>query len=112
MSKWVLVIFFVLVIAAMSWVTTVASMDRNVIAAAPDVWNDLWARATLFDAYFGFLTFYLWIFYKQRRATSRVGWLVAVLLLGNFAMAAYALREILRLKPGEGFDTLLTRRYA
>lgn len=111
MSKFPLILFFAVILAAMTWVTTIASLDRSVITAAPDIWNDLWARATLFDAYFGFLTFYLWILYKQRGIASRLAWLVAILLLGNFAMAAYALRELFRLKTGEGFDVLLTRRY-
>jgi hypothetical protein len=45
----------------------------------------------MFDAYFGFLAFWLYVAWRERTVASRLGWLVALLLLGNFAIAAYAL---------------------
>jgi hypothetical protein len=32
-----------------------------------------WFIATLFDCYFGFLTFYAWLFYKETGWFSRIG---------------------------------------
>ena len=90
-------------------VTTWASMDRNVVVAAVDLWSDPWGRATLFDTYFAFLTFFVWVCFKEQRTTRRVGWFVGIMLLGNIAMAVYVLRELFRLREGEGFSTLLTR---
>jgi hypothetical protein len=31
-----------------------------------------WTIATLMDAYFGFLTFYVWVFYKEMRWLPRL----------------------------------------
>ena len=68
-----------------------------------------WTRATLLDAYGGFLTFYAWVFYKERRWSGRVGWFIAIMLLGNMAMSAYVLRQLWRLKPGQPAADLLLR---
>ena len=104
--KWV----FAGILVAMVAVTTWASFDRNVAAAAVDLWRDPWGRATLFDTYFAFLTVYLWIAFKERGLARRIGWFLGVMLLGNIAIAAYLLRELCRLGPGDSLTTLLTRR--
>ncbi len=82
--------FFVAVFAAMAVFTTAASLDRNVLVAIADLWQDLWFRATLADAYFAFLTIWFWIAYRENRWLTRISWLIGILLLGNFAIAAYA----------------------
>lgn len=112
MTRKFLIAYFVFVLLAMAWATVRASLDRNVFAAVAELIHDPWVVATLFDAYFGFLTFYLWVLYKERRWWPRLGWFVAIMALGNFAMATYALRELLRLTPGEPVSQLLTRRYS
>jgi hypothetical protein len=68
-----------------------------------------WTIATLCDAYAGFLTFYAWLFYKERTVGRIVGFL-AVMLLGNIAMSLYVLRELARLPPGAPLASLLLRR--
>lgn len=105
-----LIAFCLLVLALMTWATVAASLDRSVVAAGRDLWSDLWFRATLADTYCAFLTFYLWVAYKQPRWPARIGWLVAILLLGNFAMAAFLLRELFRLPAGAPLSDLLLRR--
>jgi hypothetical protein len=70
-----------------------------------------WTIATLCDAYFGFVTFYVWVAYKQRRWGARISWLVAILLLGNMAMSAYVLLQLRRLPANEPMATLLTARH-
>lgn len=87
-------VHFVLVLLTMLAATTAASVERGVLEALGSLWPDGWFRATLADAYFGFLAFWLWIAYRERHWGARIGWLVGVLLLGNFAMAAYALRAL------------------
>src|SRR4029453_6823440 len=47
--------------------------------------DNAWTIATLFDAYYGFITFYVWLAYKERRWLPRIGWLVALFLLGKKA---------------------------
>ncbi|MEM1206580.1 MAG: DUF1475 family protein [Acidobacteriota bacterium] len=98
---------FCLVLVAMTWVTFVASHDRNVLVAAAEIWADPWGKATLFDAYFAFLTVYVWIFYRETRWSARVGWLVGLLLLGNFAIAVYFL---LALGRTEDWTDIFRRR--
>ncbi len=61
------------------------------------------------DAYCGFLTFYAWVFYKERSALGRAGWFVAIMLLGNFAMATYVLLQLARLRADQPLEQLLLR---
>ncbi len=94
--KKLLIVFFLLALGAMGWATVTASFERSVVSAIPEIWQTPWARATLFDAYFAFLTVYVWIFYRERSPLARVGWLISILLLGTFAIAAYFLRALVR----------------
>lgn len=107
-----LILLFTVVLASMLVVTTWASFVQPVWAwQGPTNRPDhAWTIATLFDAYFGFLTFYCWVYYKERSALARAGWFVFVMTLGNMAMAIYVLRELFRLKPGEPAAALLLRR--
>ncbi len=94
--------------------TSYASTQQSVLewqglVRAPDHW---WTRATLMDAYYGFVTFYVWVFWKEQRWLARIVWFIAIMLLGNMAMSAYVLRELLRLKPDEPTSNLLTARRA
>jgi hypothetical protein len=69
-----------------------------------------WTLATLLDAYCGFLTFYVWVHYKERRWWRRIGWFVAIMLLGNMAMSTYVLLQLLRLKSDESVSSILVAR--
>ncbi len=100
------------ILAAMLWLTVAAALDRDVFTALGALWPDPWFRATMADAYFGFLIFYLWVWYKEAGMSARITWFVLIMLLGNFAMAAYLLRESARLAPDDGPDRLLLRRPA
>jgi len=106
-------IVFGTILVAMLAVTTWASLRQPVwewggLTQAPD---NGWTIATLFDAYFGFITFYVWLAYKERRVAPRIGWLVAILLLGNIAMSVYVLLQLRRLPPDQPMSTLLTARH-
>jgi hypothetical protein len=68
-----------------------------------------WFLATLADAYFGFLTFWAWVAYRERGWPSRIAWLVAILLLGNIAMATYVLVLLFRLPSDAPVEHLLLR---
>jgi uncharacterized protein DUF1475 len=71
-----------------------------------------WFIATLFDTYFGFLTFYLWLAYRETGWLARTIWLVAILALGNIAMASYMLLLLWRLPANAGIEQVLLRRDA
>jgi hypothetical protein len=101
------------ILVTMIGVTTWASLRQPVwqwggLTDAPD---NGWTIATLFDAYFGFVTFYVWLAYKERRWIPRIGWLIAILLLGNMAMSAYVLLQLRRLPRQELMAALLTARH-
>ena len=80
------------------------------LLAHPAAGFNPWFIATLFDAYFGFLWFWLWVTFKENSNLKRGLWLVAILLAGNMAMAIYVLLELRRLPPGAGFQELLLIR--
>ena len=60
-----------------------------------------WAVATLFDAYFGFITFFVWVCFKERTSAARALWFILIMTLGNIAMSGYMLIQIFRLKKDE-----------
>lgn len=74
-------------------------------------WNSFaanpWAMATLYDAYAGFITFFVWVAYKENALWRKVVWLVAILGLGNIAMSLYVLIQLFRLKPEEPASRIL-----
>ena len=101
---------FVLIIASMLAVTSWASLHTPLFSLPRAIFGHPWFIATLFDAYWGFLTFYVWVFYKQTSPVARGAWLVAILLLGNIAMSVYCLAELFRAAPGDGLAPVLTTR--
>ena len=108
---WFLRLLFAVVLASMLWVTTWASLQCPLFAVPRDVFTHPWFIATLFDAYWGFITFFVWVGYKQSSWLARVAWFVAIMLLGNIAMAAYCLSELFALpKDGRLADLLTARR--
>jgi hypothetical protein len=102
--------FATAVVGTMTAATVVASLREPIWKIPKKVTKDPWFIATLLDAYFGFLTFYGWVYYKERNATARVGWLLAILLGGNAAMSSYLLLQLKRLPDDAGFEDLLLRK--
>jgi hypothetical protein len=68
-----------------------------------------WFIATLFDTYFGFLTFWLWLAYREISWIARIAWLIAILALGNIAMSAYVLWVVWRLPSTASMRDVLLR---
>jgi hypothetical protein len=96
--------YFIFVLLAMTWVSwhacvapSISSLPAytgrglNVLDGYVTVCGEPWGLATMFDAYFGFLAFWLYIAWREKSWLPRLAWLLALLLLGNFAIAAYAL---------------------
>ncbi|MBA4137426.1 MAG: DUF1475 domain-containing protein [Opitutus sp.] len=99
---WFLRLLFAAIILAMLWFTGTASLQQSLGAfARGPVIRDPWVVATLADAYFAFLAFFVWVAWKECSAAARVLWFVALMLLGNFAIAAYMLRELFAV-PADG----------
>ena len=89
--------------------TTIASLDQGIFEALVELWPDAWFRATLADAYFGVLTVFTWVAYKEKSLVSRLVWLVLFLSLGTIAVAIYVLLQLRRLKPGDPIERVLLR---
>jgi len=103
--------FFIVVLASMLWVTSWATVGQSLFAFIEGpVARDRWFIATLFDAYWGFLTFYVWVAYKETSPLARILWLVGILLLGNIAMAVYCLIQLFRVSPSTPLVDVLVRR--
>jgi hypothetical protein len=84
-------IFFSGVLLSMLAVTSWAGWQVPLWAVPREVGGHPWFIATLFDAYWGFFTFFAWQCLKEPSWTARALWFVALVLLGNIAMAAYGL---------------------
>lgn len=103
-------IVFSVILAVMLYVTIAASCDYSILKVAERIGVDLWFQATLADAYCGFITFFCWVAYLEKSCAARIGWLVAILALGNIAMAAYMLLRLFRLPVDADAAAILTRR--
>jgi hypothetical protein len=102
-------IVFAFILVAMLAVTTWAS---NIVAlwnTPREVIGHPWFIATLFDTYFAFLVFWFWVAYKERGWFARLAWLVAILILGNIAIAIYMLIQLFRLRADTKIEQLLSR---
>lgn len=108
---WFLRLLFLAVIAVMLWATSTASLQQPLgdFARGPVI-RDPWVVATLLDAYLAFLAFYVYVAWKERSAAARVLWFIALMLLGNFAIAAYLLRELFAVPADGPLDQVFTRR--
>jgi hypothetical protein len=103
-----LLTLFALILLAMIAVTTWASWDRAVWRTGY-LFSEPWFVATFLDAYCGFVTFYVWVAYKERSSMARVGWFLAIMGLGNIAMAVYVLLQLVRLRHGQSWEHVLLR---
>lgn len=70
-----------------------ASMQQAIWSIPPDVIRNRWFVATLADAYAGFLIFFAWICSREDNWNTRIGWFLALSLLGNVASAIYLIKE-------------------
>jgi hypothetical protein len=102
--------FFLVVLASMLWVTTWASGQVALWKVPGEVMWHPWMIALWFDAYWGFLTFYVWVCYRERGWGGRIGWLIGILLLGNIAMAVYVLVILFRLPADAKMERILLRQ--
>jgi hypothetical protein len=112
MHKRALQILFTFILVSLTawnlWVSTRQPVwEWGGLTTPPD---HLWTIATLVDAYYGFITFYVWVWWKETRALPRAAWFVAIMLLGNIAMSAYVLRQLAKLSPEDPLDVLLSAR--
>lgn len=102
-------LFFGAVLATMLFVTIRASLDYSLADVSSRIGHDWWFRATLTDAYCGFLVFFCWVAYLERTFARRFLWLALLLLGGNITIAAYALLRLFRLPADARTRDILLR---
>lgn len=109
MKKFLVLLFSSIFLSLL--ITTIwASLKENVFVAAERIWFDRWGRATLFDAYFGFITFFVWVAYKENSFLKKGLWFVLIMCFGNLAMSSYVLLQLKQLVPGESLEKILLRK--
>ncbi len=111
MRAW-LILLFGAIFLWMIVMTTLTSLQMPIWEAFATFSDNPWAVATLWDAYFGFLTFYVWVAWKETRLTPRIFWFAAIMLLGNITMSLYILIQLFRLPAGESPAVILSTRHA
>ncbi len=109
--KVALKLMFAGILIYMVSMTTWVSLHKSILLCGDEFsWaHSPWAVATLFDAYFGFVTFYAWVFYKETSWRARVVWLVAIMGLGNIAMSGYVLIQLFKLRAEQPASAILLR---
>lgn len=108
--KTFLVIVCCLVLALMLYVTVSASLHQDVVSATRQLWPDPWFRATLADAYCGFIFFWLWVAWREQSVAKTILWFVLIMTLGNIAMAAYVLMQLRQIRSGENLGSLFSQK--
>lgn len=101
---------FIVIVLSMLAVTSWASLHTPLFEIPREVLRHPWFIATLFDAYWAFIVFYVWAAWKEQSLGARVLWFIAVIALGNIAMAIYFLRELFRVPTSGPLDPVFTRR--
>ena len=104
-----IVAFATVVVGTMVSATIWASTKEPLWGIPKNVTEDPWFVATLLDAYFGFLTFYGWVYYKESKPAVRLLWFVLIILGGNAAMSSYLLLQLMRLPANAKYEDLLLR---
>lgn len=101
----------VFVLVAMLGVIGWASSRCALFDIPREVFTHPWFVATLLDAYFAFVAFWLWVAWKEGTVAARVLWLFSILLWGNPAIALYLLVEIARARrDGGGLDAVFSQK--
>jgi hypothetical protein len=103
-------LLFTVVLLSMLWVTSWASHLCPLFAVPRSVATHPWFIATMFDAYWGFTTFFVWVCFKQLSWTARISWFVAIMALGNIAMSSYCLSELYTVRTDGKVADLLTAK--
>jgi hypothetical protein len=101
---------FLVVLASMLVVTSWASRHTPLFAIPREVFTHPWFIATLFDAYWAFVACYVWVAWKEQSAAARVLWFLAIMALGNIAIAAFMLRELFAVPRDADLTAVMTRR--
>jgi hypothetical protein len=101
MTKHALQALFLAILLVVSGFNLWAGHHQSVWNSWPGFADHPWTVATLVDAYCGFLTFYVWVAWREPTTLRRVLWFVLIMGLGNITMALYVLLALRRVPAGQ-----------
>jgi hypothetical protein len=110
--KLFLKVLFGFIFVFMVTMTIRTSLQQSLWDARPAFLASPWSMATLYDAYFGFVTFFCWLAWRERSTAIKVGWFILIMAVGNIAMSLYVLIQLFRLKPEESVCGLFQQKTA
>ncbi len=110
--KLFLKLLFGFIFVFMVVMTVRTSMQVSLWSAWSSFAASPWAMATLYDAYFGFLTFFCWLAWREGSLGVKMVWFVLIMAGGNIAMSLYVLNQLFQLKPDEGVSALFRQKAA
>ena len=105
-------LLFGFIFAFMVVMTVRTSLQVSLWSAIPSFAASPWSMATLYDAYFGFITFYCWLAWRERSLALKIIWFALIMTLGNIAMSAYVLIQLFTLKKEQGVSALFQQKAA
>lgn len=88
--------FFGLCVVVLTGLIVRSSFEMSLAAGLRDVVGTWWGITTMFDLYVGLILVAIWICAVERRVWPSAGWILGLMLLGNFAAALYVLNRARR----------------
>ncbi len=110
--KLLLKLLFGLIFVFMLVMTVRTCLQVSLWSALPSFAANPWAMATLYDAYFGFLTFFCWLAWRERSLGIKIFWFVLIMAGGNIIMSLYVLLQLFGLRPDEPASALFRQKAA
>ena len=110
--KLFLKLLFGFIFVFMVVMTVRTSLQISLWSAIPSFAASPWSMATLYDAYFGFITFFCWLAWRERSPGIKIMWFVLIMALGNIAMALYVLIQLFGLRAEESASALFRQKAA
>ncbi|MBM3803375.1 MAG: DUF1475 domain-containing protein [Acidimicrobiia bacterium] len=97
------------IFVVMFGITVTTSLKSNLFEVLPGMLDHPWTAATLWDAYLGFVIFYVWVAYKESTLGGRIVWFLLIMGLGNIATSCYVLLQLFHLPKQAPVEALLLR---
>lgn len=110
--KLFLKLLFSFIFVFMVAMTIRTSMQQSLWDARPAFMASPWSVATFYDAYFGFLTFFCWVAWRERAIALKIIWFILIMALGNIAMSLYVLIQLFQARPDETISGLFRQKSA
>jgi hypothetical protein len=110
--KLLLKVLFGFIFVFMVVLTIRTSLQISLWSAIPAFKASPWSMATLYDAYFGFITFFCWLAWRERSLGIKIVWFILIMGLGNIAMSFYVLLQLFGLRPDESVSALFRQKTA